>query len=59
MAGGPHHTVLSDSLDTEAFADLAEIAGIELVVIDARTNVRDLGRELGWSDAHYRLSRNL
>ena len=59
VAGGPHHTVLSDSLDTEAFADLAEIAGVELVVIDARTNVRDLGRELGWSDAHYRLSRNL
>ncbi len=59
VAGGPHHTVLSDSLDTEAFADLAEIAGIELVVIDEHTNVRDLGRELGWSDAHYRLSRNL
>ena len=59
VAGGPHHTVLSDALDTEAFADLAEIAGIELVVIDARTNVRDLGRELGWSDAHYRLSRSL
>ena len=35
VAGGPHHTVLSDALDTEAFADLAEIAGIELVVIDA------------------------
>jgi L-arabinose isomerase len=51
--------VLSNTLDTEAFADLAEIAGIELVVIDARTTVRDLGRELGWSDAHYRLSRSL
>ena len=29
-AGGPHHTVLCRALGTEAFEDLAEIAGIEL-----------------------------
>jgi L-arabinose isomerase len=55
-AGGPHHTVLSDALDTEAFADLAEIAGIELVVIDAETRMRDFGRELRWNQAYYRLA---
>jgi L-arabinose isomerase len=56
VAGGPHHTVLSDALDTEAFADLAEIAGIELVVIDAETRMRDFTRELRWSQAYYRLA---
>ena len=33
-AGGPHHTVLCRAIGTEAFADFAEIAGIELLVID-------------------------
>ena len=59
VAGGPHHTVLSDALDTEAFADLAEIAGIELVVIDAGTRMRDFTRELRWNQAYYRLAEGL
>jgi L-arabinose isomerase len=59
VAGGPHHTVLSDQLDTEVFADLAEIAGIELVVIDAETRMRDFARELRWNQAYYRLAAGL
>jgi L-arabinose isomerase len=55
-AGGPHHTVLSPALDTEAFEDLAEIVGIELVVIDERTRTRDVANELRWNSAYYRLS---
>jgi L-arabinose isomerase len=53
-AGGPHHTVLTDQLDAEVFADLADIAGIELVVIDAETRMRDLARELRWNQAYFR-----
>ena len=34
IAGGPHHSVLCRAIDIEAFADFAEIAGIELLVID-------------------------
>jgi L-arabinose isomerase len=55
-AGGPHHTVLCRALGTEAFADLAEIAGIELVVIDERTRIRDVANELRWNQAYYRLA---
>ena len=44
VAGGPHHTVLCRALGTEAFADFAEIAGIELVVIDAETRMRDFAQ---------------
>ncbi len=58
-AGGPHHTVLSKPLGVEAFADFAEIAGLELVTIDARTDVRDLRRELRWNQAYYHLARGL
>ncbi len=56
VAGGPHHTVLSTQLDTETVGDLAEMAGIELVVVDAETRLRDLGRELRWNQAYYRLA---
>ena len=59
VAGGAHHTVLSDQLDTEVFADFADIAGIELLVIDAETRVRDFARELRWNQAYYRLAAGL
>ena len=58
-AGGPHHTVLCRALGTEAFEDLAEIAGIELVVIDERTRIRDVANELRWNQAYYRLAGGL
>jgi L-arabinose isomerase len=56
VAGGPHHTVLSGQLGMEIVADFAEIAGIELVVIDAETRMRDFTRELRWNQAYYRLA---
>jgi L-arabinose isomerase len=58
-AGGPHHSVLCRAIGTEAFEDLAEIAGIELVVIDERTRIRDLANELRWNQAYYRLAAGL
>ena len=58
-AGGPHHTVLCRAIGTEVFEDLAEIAGIELVVIDKRTRIRDIANELRWNQAYYRLAAGL
>ena len=58
-AGGPHHTVFSRAIGTEAFVDLAEIAGIELLVIDERTRIRDVANELRWNQAYYRLARGM
>jgi L-arabinose isomerase len=45
-AGGAHHTGFSQALTLEAMEDFAEIAGLELVIIDAVTRLRDLRREL-------------
>jgi len=59
VAGGPHHTVLSDQIGTEILTDFAEIAGIELVLIDAETRMRDFARELRWNQAYYRLAQGL
>ena len=58
-AGGPHHSVLCRAIGTEVFQDLAEIAGIELVVIDERTRIRDVANELRWNQAYYRLATGL
>ncbi len=43
-AGGAHHTGFSQALTTEHLEDFAEIAGIELIVIDADTRLRQLRR---------------
>jgi L-arabinose isomerase len=59
VAGGSHHTVLSGQLGTEILVDFAEIAGIELVVIDAETRMRDFTRELRRNQAYYRLAEGL
>ena len=54
-AGGAHHTSFSQSLQMQHMEDFAEIAGIELIRIDSDTNLHELRRELGWSDAAYKL----
>jgi L-arabinose isomerase len=56
-AGGAHHTVYTAALDIEVIADFAEIAGIELLVIDERTRMRDFANELRWNQAYHRLAR--
>ncbi len=56
LAGGPHHTVYTAALGIEAIADFAEIAGIELLVIDERTRVSDFTKELRWNQAYYHLA---
>ena len=56
-AGGPHHTVLSTAVDTEQLGDLAELLGVELVIIDGDTDRRRFAAELRWNQAYYRLAR--
>jgi L-arabinose isomerase len=45
-AGGAHHTGFSQALTMEHMEDFAEIAGVELVAIDAETRLRELRRQL-------------
>jgi L-arabinose isomerase len=57
LAGGAHHTGFSQSVTTKHLEDFAEIAGIELVVIDNNTNLAKLKNELKWNDMYYLLAR--
>ena len=59
VAGGPHHTVFTAALDAEIIADFAEIAGIELLLIDERTRMRDFRNEVRWNQAYHRLAQGL
>ena len=59
VAGGPHHTGFSLALGIEPLADFAELAGIELLVIDAGTRLFDFKKELRWNQAYYHLARGL
>ncbi|HEY6629675.1 MAG TPA: L-arabinose isomerase [Acidimicrobiia bacterium] len=55
LAGGSHHSSHSRALKVEHLEDLALILGVELVTIDAGTDLRELERELFWNDAAHRL----
>jgi L-arabinose isomerase len=58
-AGGPHHTVLSSAIGPEELADLADVLGTELLLIDADTSIRRFTQEIRWNQAYYRLARGL
>lgn len=53
LAGGAHHTVFSKAITTEYMEDFADMAGIELLVIDKDTKVRDFKNQLHWNEAYY------
>jgi L-arabinose isomerase len=59
LAGGPHHTVYTAALHSETLADFAQIAGLELLVIDEHTRMRDFANELRWNQAYHRLAAGL
>ncbi|MEU7859909.1 L-arabinose isomerase [Nonomuraea sp. NPDC049141] len=56
-AGAPHHTVLSTAVGAEELTDLADMLGVELLIIDADTTARSFAKELRWNQAYYRLAQ--
>lgn len=58
-AGGAHHTVYSYALTTQQLRDFAEIAGIEVVVIDADTKLENFRNELRWNEIYYHLGQGI
>lgn len=54
LAGGAHHTAFSYDLTVEQMTDWAAAMGIESVIIDENTRIRDFKNELRWNAAAYR-----
>lgn len=55
QAGAAHHTVFSQNLTIAHLEDLAEMAGIELVLIDQDTRMRDFKQMLRNNTVYYHL----
>ncbi|WP_221584057.1 L-arabinose isomerase [Microbacterium sp. G2-8] len=55
-AGAAHHTVMSTAVGIEAFRDFAEMAEVELVVIDETTTVPAFQRELKWNQVYHHIA---
>ncbi|MDD9267999.1 L-arabinose isomerase [Paenibacillus sp. GCM10023248] len=53
-AGGAHHTVFSYNVSTEQLVDWADLAGIEVAIINKHTSPLQFRNELRWSEAAWR-----
>jgi L-arabinose isomerase len=56
LAGGAHHTAISRALTTDHMENFAEMSGMEYLLIDRDTTIRDFKKELRWNDLYYQLS---
>jgi L-arabinose isomerase len=54
-AGGAHHTGFSHVVTTEMLEDFGAMAGLEVLVIDADTRLRQFKQELTWNETAYGL----
>ncbi len=52
-AGGAHHTGFSMAIGSEYMEDFAAIAGMEYLLIDSETKLREFKNELKWNSAYY------
>ncbi len=59
LAGGAHHFSFSQAVTVEGLEDFAEMAGLELVLIDEETKLRELKKELRWNEVYYHLAKGL
>jgi L-arabinose isomerase len=59
LAGGAHHTSFTQAIPAEVLEDFAEMAGIEYLAIDDKTNISDFKKELRWNDLYYHLSKGI
>ncbi|MDQ3395370.1 MAG: L-arabinose isomerase [Bacteroidota bacterium] len=55
LAGGAHHTAYSQAVTTEFMEDFADMAGIELLVIDEKTSLREFKDKINANEAYYHL----
>jgi L-arabinose isomerase len=57
LAGGAHHAGFSQALTAEHLEDFADMAGIEFLLIDRETRIRELKNELRWNEVYFGLAR--
>jgi L-arabinose isomerase len=58
-AGSSHHTAFSLAVTPEHLRDFAEMADVEFVLIDERTRLHELQKELRWNEAYFHSTKGL
>lgn len=58
-AGSSHHTAFSLAVGPEHLRDFADMADVELVLIDEHTLLPELRKELRWNEAYYGIARGI
>jgi L-arabinose isomerase len=59
LAGGAHHTGFSQAVSARHLEDFAEIAGVEFLLVDNRTQLAGFKKELRWNEMYYYLVKGL
>ncbi len=57
LAGGAHHTGFSQALTSQHLEDFAEMAGLEFLLIDDETRMRQFKQELRSNEVYYGFGR--
>jgi L-arabinose isomerase len=57
LAGGAHHTGFSQAVTPEQLEDFAEMANVEMLLINRDTRLPEFKKELRWNDLYYRSDR--
>ncbi|HEX8221508.1 MAG TPA: L-arabinose isomerase [Chloroflexia bacterium] len=57
MAGGAHHTGFSFALAPQHLEDFADMAGMEFLLIDRDTRLRDFKKQIHWNDVYFSLAK--
>ncbi len=54
LAGGAHHTAYSQNLNSDCLQSFAEMAKIEMVLINKHSSLYGIKNELRWNEVYYR-----
>lgn len=59
LAGGAHHAGFSQAVTVEQLEDFADMAGVEFLLINDKTDLREFKKELHWNEMYYHLAKGL
>ncbi len=59
LAGGAHHTGFSQAVTAAHLQDFADMADLELLLIDKDTDLAEFKKEIRWNDVYYLIAKGL
>ena len=54
-----NHPEVMNAVGAQMLEDFAEMADIELLIIDENTSIREFKKEIRWNDMYYQLAEGL